>query len=494
VVNGQGRSLLIADPINSLGSSGFSYTVVTATPGGDLNSTSSIDDFTEQDIGSSFLSRIRAIRDTGDDIPSADERRLHTLWNVLFWSAISVVSVGVLHAGVVLFLRKVKHVDELPKMLHFPRLELIVFMIVLPMICAAGSACLLSSSSGTLAAGVCFGILLPFGFIIAASAFLIFIIVRPSLEHRRAFYVVCEAYNAGEALLVDTTTPGDLSSGSSNDSVASSSGKMDKSTIRHQDSNDIEVASGVDPSEGNDDVLAQKKLSGAQRLLTWVYVHIAAPLFGFESPYRANVKYDNVDASHPLWIGKNKGETEKVKQFGCFFEDAHGPQVFRVVTHFLTPGVHASEEIEEENEPRVFVSAEHSQTFVEILQTFGVIFALTKMMLFAAIINASGGVNNLAQVIALVVISCVHIAYLRFFVPYRLRIELAAEIVASTCDFAVFVCGIILISVNDWSTETGKRMGLAMLILQAIGFLVFITVRVSLAIRTSLLTVFAKKK
>jgi len=504
------RSLsALEDPVNALSSSGFSYTVVTATPGQTVNSTESVDEFAEQSVGSSFLSRIRAIRDAGDDIPGADSRRLDTLWNVLFWSAIAVAAIGVLHAALYLFLVKVKKTQELPKMLHFPRLELIVFMIVLPMICAAGSACLQSSSSGVLAAGVCLGILLPFGFILGASAFLVFFIVRPSMKDRKAYYVVCEAFEAGDALLAETTAAGTIDDGSSTP-TSTSSGGNDKittttsasvSTPRDADVEAANVAPGH-PTTTQD-------AAAPRRVGRFVYRAILAPVFGFESEYRANVKYENVEPSHPIWVGKNKAESTRVKRFGCFFEDAHGPQVFRVVTGFLTAEARVpfgktdgrdmddadgADDDERGAGPRVFISAEHSETFVEIMQTFGVLFALTKMTLFAAIVNAAGGVNNLAQVISLVVVSAVHIAYLRFFVPYRLRIELAAEIVASTCDFAVFICGIILIAVNNWTTSMGTSMGIAMLVLQAVGFLVFISVRVGLAIRTSFLTVLTKRK
>ena len=103
-------------------------------------------------------------------------------------------------------------------------------------------------------------------------------------------------------------------------------------------------------------------------------------------------------------------------------------------------------------------------------------------------------VHNVGQVVVLLILSLLHILYLRYFVPYRLRIELAAEITASMCDLAVFICGIILIAKNVWTTSEGTNMGIAMLVLQAVGFLVFITVRAGLALRTLSLTLFSRKK
>ena len=72
--------------------------------------------------------------------------------------------------------------------------------------------------------------------------------------------------------------------------------------------------------------------------------------------------------------------------------------------------------------------------------------------------------------------------------PARAVAAAAAELVASLCDLGVFICGIILIAKPHWSSSERETMGLAMLSLQAIGFLVFISVRVLLAGRTIVLT------
>lgn len=99
------------------------------------------------------------------------------------------------------------------------------------------------------------------------------------------------------------------------------------------------------------------------------------------------------------------------------------------------------------------------------------------------------------QVSALALVGILHLIYLRICTPYRLRIELAAEMLASLCDVAVFACGIVLVTKKEWSKAEQQSMGVAMLILQAIGFLVFISVRISLALRTMLLTTgFAPRK
>jgi hypothetical protein len=449
---------MIVDPVQALGSSGFSYTVVTATPGSvdDENSTSAEE--LEEAIGSSVLSRIRTIQNAGN-VPDADQRRLDVLWNVLFWSAMALLATFFIHACILLLLRW-KKVDNTPKMLHLPRIELVVFMVIIPMICAAGCACLQSTSAGVLAAGVCLGVIVPFGYLIIVALFIIFAIIQPNIEKRRALYLVSRR----DTLMVQSNS--------------------DTSSASHQEEQDAdELSESVDNKGFRKTIIS---------MYSWIYKRVLSPIFGFSSPRRAQVVYESVDASHPIWYGPREKDSKLVKRFGCFFEDAHGPQVLQVCNSTIEAKPSATDKGGIDDDTVCFVPAEDSQTIVEILQTFGVLFALTKLMLFAAIINAAGGVNNVGQVVVLVILSLLHIIYLRYFVPYRLRIELAAEILASLCDLAVFICGIILIAKDVWTTSEGTNMGIAMLVLQAVGFLVFISVRVGLALRTFSLTLFSK--
>lgn len=96
--------------------------------------------------------------------------------------------------------------------------------------------------------------------------------------------------------------------------------------------------------------------------------------------------------------------------------------------------------------------------------------------------------------LALLAVAAAHLLYLRLCIPYRLRVELAAELVASACDLGVFVCGLVLVTKSSWTSTERHTMGLAMLSLQAIGFLTFIGVRVALAARTAGVTVWPALK
>lgn len=458
------------DPVEALGSSGFSYTVVTATPDTLNNINTTREDLSEQDIGSSVFSRIRTIENAGN-VPDADQRRLDLLWNVLFWSAMALLATLLLHVAALVFLRY-RNVTSIPKMLQIPRIELIVFMFILPMICAAGCACLQSTSAGVLAAGACLGVILPFGFLILVSLFLVYCIIRPDIEKRRALYLVHKECEGNMRMQSNSDTSSNHLSQSNNGSEIP----------LHQDA-EVPKETTRERAKGVKHTILQ--------VYRCIYKRVISPLFGFSSPRRAGVVYKNVDASHPIWHGPTEKDVLLVKRFGCFFEDAHGPRVLQMSGEMDGKPSLEKDDIGVEN--LAYIASEHSNNSVEILQTFGVLFALTKLMLFAAIINAAGGVNKVGQVVVLMLISLLHIFYLRYFVPYRLRLELAAEIVASICDLAVFICGIVLIAKDVWTTSEGTNMGIAMLVLQATGFFVFITVRVGLALRTMSLTLFHKE-
>ena len=90
-------------------------------------------------------------------------------------------------------------------MLHLPRLELLLFMVVLPMIVAAGASLLRAQGGGYVAAGVFFAVLLPLAFLGVSTAFIVRYLVRHSVEDRRAVYVLPAP--PGAALKALTTSP-----------------------------------------------------------------------------------------------------------------------------------------------------------------------------------------------------------------------------------------------------------------------------------------------
>ncbi|KAI8107836.1 hypothetical protein M9435_002863 [Picochlorum sp. BPE23] len=470
------RKLLLADPLASLASSGFSYVVATATPE-DVSKNGTVGTSTEEAVGASVMSRIRAIQVSADGGPT-DAQRLDVLWNVLFWSAMLLSAVFFVHA-IILMIMKILKCETTPKMLHLPRLELLTFTIMLPMIAAAGAAALQAESAGAIAAGVIFGVLIPFGYLFGAGIFLALAVIRPTISKRRAVYVVQQSDNlnisAPSPAQIETlrhSTDPEVLVESSNGSQSSVG--LETSMLTTQMRNDM-----VEEEEPVSEQPQASRGAEKKRFSAFLYRWIVSPIFGFRSPYRVN----HGDQS-PAWLGRGKLDGEFVKRFGCFFEDAHGPQVYRVRSRYET--VQNEESDTANGGILVSVGVEGA---MEILQTFGIIFAALKMVLFAVIINGPGGVDNVAQVVVLTLVALLHILYLRICVPYRLRVELAAEIVAALCDMGVFICGIILVAKKDWTETERNSMGIAMLVLQAVGFLIFITVRVSLAIRTSAMTI-----
>jgi hypothetical protein len=452
------RKLLLADPIASLGSSGFSYVIVSATSEDVSNNT--LAEKPSDTVGASIMSRIRAIETSGNSGASMDAYRLDVLWNVLFWSSILILAIFAVHVSIIVLITKVFKHNTVPKMLHIPRLELLAFTMILPMIAAAGASALKADSAGAIIAGVFFGILLPFGYLFAASFFLIFAIIRPTISKRRAVYVVQH----------DGTfdAPSDSYSRDDNpvaESSSSSETGIETSILARQRRDGASSEESVPQHQG--------RFKVSKFLNTWLF----SPVFGF---YPLNLSHDEHD---PTWLGRSKPDAPFVKRYGCFFEDTHGPQVCRVSSRY-----EAADHLNAETVGGGILVPVGAEGVMEILQAFGIIFAATKMVLFAVIINAPGGVNNIAQVVTLALVALFHIVYLRVCAPYRLAIELATEILAAICDMAVFICGIILVTVETWSPEARHDMGTAMLVLQAFGFLTFISVRVCLALRTTALT------
>lgn len=497
----------------------------------------------EEQVGASALSRIRTIQALAAT-PDADHRRLDSLWSVLFWSAVAIAAVLMVHLVVLGLLRWGK--KAIPKMLHLPRLELLVFMMTLPMIAAAGAALLRSSSPGIVVLGTFFAIVLPFGFLFAASTFLVLYLLRKQVEQRRAVYIVLAtsdvASSLGRVSGSSSTAESDVSSRTdsltqvmlSHHSNPYSDAFMIGTTESLSQQHDGITTAGLGSSSTASPVLfsyasqennnapnsnsnenQQTHASPETRPRHWIpsvigstwkgaYRYLLRPIFGF--PDRDIVGASTVATEDSAWLGRGKWDATFVKRYGCFFEDTHGPQVLRVRSQYEYYSMLSAHDAGSEGNaaaasgggsPReevvgsgVLVPAtpDGAEGALQALQTFGIVFAVTKMVLFAVVINGPGGVNSIAQVIALVMIAALHVIYLRLCTPYRLHVELAAEIVASTCDLAVFVCGIVLIAKPHWTEQERHSMGIAMLTLQAVGFLVFISIRVLLALRTFGLT------
>jgi hypothetical protein len=498
-----GRTLLLNDPLAALSSSGFSYVVVTATADGSGGTTVDSTDAssTSETIGASALSRIRTIQNAGQS-SDADAHRLKSLWDVLFWTAIAVVATFVLHVCVLGLLRWRK--KPVPKMLHLPRMELLVFMMTLPMIAAAGAGLLKSDNGGIVTLGVVFSVVIPFGFLGLASVFLVKFLLRSAVEQRRALYVLVATQDAqseldaqlsgsggGGVYSLGPSPEGSLTAAmlgpNARDSLAESGGASGSGASTSRSA----LGSTDQQSNGGATTSAEQTSSSSsffQKTKAAMYTWVLRPLFGFQDSSAHAEALAITDGA--AWLGRGKWDAEFVKRYGCFFEDTHGPQVLRVRSRYDPTAISSSfnslgtEDVVGTGVLVPATSTGAAEGALQALQTFGIIFAVTKMVLFAVIINGPGGVNNIGQVMALLVVALMHVVYLRLCHPYRLRIELAAEMVASTCDLAIFACGIALIAKPQWSASERHNMGLAMLVLQAVGFLIFITVRVGLALRT----------
>jgi hypothetical protein len=568
---------LVKDPLSSLSSSGF-YIVSTATvadfasSGAQLNNDndSGSGDSNTVSIGASALSRIRTIQvaattqqqqgnstdntssSSSDD--SLDAARLDTLWNVLLWTAVALLGASFLHGLIVLGLKVFCSKKALPKMLTPPRLELLLFMVALPMVAAAAAGLLQSNDAGVIAIGVLFSIVVPIIFLITAVIVVSQKLLKPSVQERRAVFVVPISRNRHHIHSNRTQADGsgsgggeteehrhhnnigDISvAGSASSEIeiesATSSQALEESLIfgasslsSHQQEGSYEynhqhqqmnIPSGTMASTGTA-IAVQRQLSSNNgppsstttttysvaglktKVNYWMciaYKYTLCPLFGFPIPKICDPNPTRSD--NPAWLGKTKVDARFIKSYGCLFEDARGPRVLEIRSQYdsytrnMRPseldGAGAATDVVH----GVLLPESRSMRIstLQMLQTLGILINVVKMLLFALIINANGGVNNMYQVAALVLVALIHFLYLRILIPYRLRLELAAETLACLCDVGVFVCGIVLIMKEEWTAGEQEAMGIAMLVLQAVGFLTFAAVRLMLAARTILLTI-----
>lgn len=570
------------DPLSSLSSSGF-YIVSTATVadfasssdgGAQLNNNgdSGSGDSNIISIGASALSRIRTIQvaastqqqqgnSTGNYTPSSDDSldaaRLDTLWNVLLWTAVALLGASFLHGLIVLGLKVFRSKKNLPKMLTPPRLELLLFMLALPMVAAAAAGLLQSKDAGVIAIGVLFSIVVPIIFLITAVIVVSQKLLKPSVQERRAVFAVPVSsnrhHNHGHGNRTQANGDGggggeteehqlhnnigDISvAGSASSEIeiesATSSQALEESLIfgasslsSHQQEGSYEyshrhqlvnIPSGTMPSPGTA-IAVQRQLPSNNRpqssataastasiaglkskVNCWMcsaYRYTLCPLLGFPIPKICDPNPTRTEDA--AWLGKTKADAGFIKSYGCLFEDARGPRVLEIRSQYdsytrnMRPseldGAGAATDVVH----GVLLPESRSMRIstLQMLQTLGILINVLKMLLFALIINANGGVDNMYQVAALVLVALIHFLYLRILIPYRLRLELAAEALACLCDVGVFVCGIVLIMKAEWTAGEQEAMGIAMLVLQAVGFLTFAAVRLMLAARTILLTI-----
>ena len=304
-------------------------------------------------------------------------------------------------------------------MLHMPRLELLLFMMVLPMLVAAGATLLRGPGAGYVAAGVGFAVLLPVGFLAVSLALVVHYLVRNSVERRRAVFVLrllpgvsggsdgsgggdgapagaiaCTAAGArmpASPFEQHASGPLDSSDGAidrffSACSTPDGSGSLTAAMLgsgsghAHCSRGSTALSAGASgaqfimqrtPSAAErSDVLEQPSAADGQaeraggapaaaaggapvvalrRGLLALQRYTFHPLFGFnlvspgDGTTGGQVSVASIpvgtaaDGGGPLvgqgaWLCKSKWDTSFVKRYGALFEDARGPQVYRITS------------------------------------------------------------------------------------------------------------------------------------------------------------------
>jgi hypothetical protein len=291
-------------------------------------------------------------------------------------------------------------------MLHLPRLELLLFMMVLPMIVAAGATLLRGPGAGYITLGVLFAVLLPVTFLGVSFAFVVKYLARNAVDQRRAVFILQVPGGGSAAAAAGGVVGGgaafEATEGSrpaSVDMLARESGSdmaLTQQFLTHSDSHGSSGGSGgargsssahpaarssgqfvVERQPGTSDVFispsthtspergspsapgtaaAAATASGGgyssrassppgplRRVWLASQRYLMRPLFGFDLSGAQQASSASIPvgvggvgggggslSEQGQWLCKSKHDTAFVKRYGSLFEDARGPQVYRI--------------------------------------------------------------------------------------------------------------------------------------------------------------------
>jgi hypothetical protein len=254
-------------------------------------------------------------------------------------------------------------------MLHMPRLELLLFMMVLPMVAAAGATLLRGPGAGHVALGVLFAVLLPAAFLGVSLAFVLRYLVRNAVDQRRAVFVLQPPAGAGAggdgpgaqaagrsaalrvlgrdsggALTQHFLAPGDAAApfapaSSGQFIVHSQPGCAALPAPSSEQARCGGCGGGSAPQAGP----AAPRPGFLRRAWHAWQRCVMRPLFGFDFSggsaaaaavipvgTAAEAGAAAAPAAQGRWVCKSKHDTAFVKRYGSLFEDARGPQVYHI--------------------------------------------------------------------------------------------------------------------------------------------------------------------
>ena len=389
------------------------------------------------------------------------------LWNTLFWTAIILAGVVILHIALRLLVvwRKI----PMPGVLAWPRMELACVQAVLPLVIAAGAKLYQGNSASQLAAAIIFAAVLP-ALLLAAATYLVLkhLALCPPRD-RKAHYVAPEKKVGRLLQNTETVDSDDLSNEQNCGSIPdkeSSSDEAGPTPSARQEGEITPQQRIAPPTHIRSQSELRKPLTRREKFKLYSVRYLLKPVFGFDPDEMGE------------WVSTTQTEESFVNRWGVLFDSSQGPPIiYEKGTFEWDPASktyirYTPREIPPEN--RLQQAKLISQLLATIVTTF-------KMCLFINLLAAFGSDNGpspLTQVILLLVLTVVYWMYMRFLVPICDIVDLSAEVIATLCDAGTFISGIVLITTSAENTSQIVNLGWSMLVFQLVGLLANVLVPV----------------
>ncbi|KAK9867372.1 hypothetical protein WJX84_004999 [Apatococcus fuscideae] len=182
-------------------------------------------------------------------------------------------------------------------------------------------------------------------------------------------------------------------------------------------------------------------------------------------------------APNALWMDMESPNGRFLHRYGIFFEDTRGPlHLLRFATYKqdLKTKKYYRGRIEPMPNGSFLTARGRQMPGQEYLSPFAVLLHTLKLVAYAMLCLTITSGRSYAQIIALVVLAGVHLAYLRLYSPFLRRLDQVCEMVSAAADVAIFICALVVVGKDGVSDTARERLGSAMIALICISFAVFV--------------------
>ncbi|KAK9812889.1 hypothetical protein WJX72_005294 [[Myrmecia] bisecta] len=174
------------------------------------------------------------------------------------------------------------------------------------------------------------------------------------------------------------------------------------------------------------------------------------------------------------WLDTHWPRSRFLHRYGAFFEDNRGAAHLLKDASFTKDksGQLSRGRLDPLLEPPLLMVGGRKLLSRSGLQAFGTVIGALKLVLFAVLINGITSSTCTGEVVALLVLSVVHLLYLRIYLPFISRVDQLCETAGAMADVGIFICALVLLR-GDASGDN-SRVGAAMIGLMVAVFVVLL--------------------